>query len=109
MSVRAEIELLATVAIILAIYWFLIRPRFEKRGRLYDMQNLQVGDEVLTTSGFLGTVKEVVIPESGPVQVVIDFGNGVVMSALSSAIAQRVAAGQTVYSRRFSSTEGKSN
>lgn len=107
MSVRAEIELLATVAIMLALYWFLIRPRFEKRGRLHDMQNLQIGDEVLTTSGFLGTVKEVNIPESGPVQVVIDFGNGVVMSALSSAIAQRVAAGQTVYSRGFSSTEGE--
>ena len=107
MSVRAEIELLATVAIALAIYWFLIRPRFEKRGRKHDMQNLRVGDEVLTTSGFLGTVLEVNIPESGPVQVVIDFGHGVVMNALSSAIAQRVAAGQTQYSRTLSQTEGK--
>ncbi len=109
MSVRAEIELLATVAIALAVYWFLIRPRFEKRGRKHDMQNLQVGDEVLTTSGFLGTVQEVHIPESGPVQIVLDFGNGVVMSALSTAIAQRVAVGQTIYSRGLShpETEGR--
>lgn len=107
MSVRAEIELLATVAILLAVYWFLIRPRFEKRGRKHDMFNLQIGDEVLTTSGFLGTVQEVHIPESGPVQIVIDFGNGVVMSALSTAIEQRVAAGQTLYSRRFSKIEGE--
>ena len=106
MSIRAEIELLATVAIALAVYWYLIRPRFEKRGRKHDMQNLQVGDEVLTTSGFLGTVKDVYIPDSGPVQIVIDFGNGVVVSALSTAIAQRVAAGQTIYSRGLSQTEG---
>jgi hypothetical protein len=32
------------------------------------------------------------------VQIVIDFGNGVVVNALASAIQQRVAAGQTQFS-----------
>ncbi len=104
---QAEIELLATVAIVLALYWFVLRPRLETRGRKHDMKNLQVGDEVLTTSGFLGTVKDVYVPESGPVQVVIDFGNGVEVHALATAIAQRVAAGQTVHSRALTKSEGK--
>jgi hypothetical protein len=50
----------------------------------------------------LGTVREIYVPEEGPVQIVLDFGNGVVINALSLAIAQRVAQGQTVYSQ----TEG---
>jgi preprotein translocase subunit YajC len=58
-----------------------------------------VGDEVLTTSGFLGTVREIFIPDEGPVQIVIDFGNGLTVNALSSAIAQRVATGQTEFSK----------
>jgi hypothetical protein len=60
---------------------------------------------VLTTSGFIGTVKEVYIPESGPVQIVIDFGNGVVMNALATAIAQRVADGQTLHSKELAKRE----
>ena len=79
----------------------------EQRRQQKDVRDLQVGDEVLTTSGFLGTVKEVIIPESGPVQLVIDFGNGVVMSALTTAVAQRVAKGQTVYSRTLAKDGGE--
>jgi preprotein translocase YajC subunit len=102
---QLELEILLTAAIILAIYWFVVRPRIEKGGRKRDLEQLQVGDEVLTTSGFLGTVKDIYIPESGPVQIVIDFGNGVVVNALSSAIAQRVAAGQTIHSRSLEHSE----
>jgi preprotein translocase YajC subunit len=89
----AEISAIAVVAIVVAFYLIVLRPQQQA------IKDLQVGDEVLTTSGFLGTVKDVHIPESGPVQIVIDFGNGVVINALATAIAQRVAAGQTVYSR----------
>jgi len=106
---QLEIEILLTAGLVLAIYWFIVRPRIEKGGRKRDLDKLQVGDEILTTSGFLGTVKDIDIPESGPVQIVIDFGNGVVMSALASAIAQRVAAGQTVHSRQLPSTEEQGN
>ena len=95
----AEIGFIAILAIVVAFYLIVLRPQQQEQSRQQkDIKDLQVGDEVLTTSGFLGTVKDVVIPESGPVQIVIDFGNGIVMSALSSAIAQRVAAGQTLFS-----------
>ena len=104
----AEIGFVVIIGVIVAFYLIVLRPQQQEQARQKrDIQNLQVGDEVLTTSGFLGTVKEVTIPESGPVQIVIDFGNGVVMNALASAIAQRVAAGQTVYSRSLTNSEGQ--
>ena len=96
----AEIGFIVIVAIIIAFYLIVLRPQQQDQKRQReDIKNLQVGDEVLTTSGFLGTVQDVYVPQSGPVQVVIDFGNGVVIHALATSIAQRVAAGQTRHSR----------
>jgi preprotein translocase YajC subunit len=104
----AEIGFLAILGIVIAFYLIVLRPQQQEQSRQQkDIKDLQVGDEILTTSGFLGTVKDVVIPESGPVQIVVDFGNGVVMSALSTAIAQRVAAGQTIFSRELANSEEK--
>jgi preprotein translocase subunit YajC len=104
----AEIGFLAILGVVIAFYLIVLRPQQQEQSQQQkDIRDLQVGDEVLTTSGFLGTVKEVHIPESGPVQIVIDFGNGVVINALSSAIRQRVAAGQTLYSRSFDQSEEK--
>ena len=102
----AEIGFIVIVAIIIAFYLIVLRPQQQDQKRQrQDIKNLQVGDEVLTTSGFLGTVKEVYVPQSGPVQVVIDFGNGVIMNALATSIAQRVAAGQTLHSRELASDQ----
>jgi preprotein translocase subunit YajC len=96
----AELSFVVVIGIIVAFYLIVLRPQQQEQKRQQkDIQDLQVGDEVLTTSGFLGTVREVHIPEAGPVQIVIDFGNGIAISAVASAIAQRVAAGQTVHSR----------
>lgn len=97
---EASIGSIAVVAIIVAFYLIVLRPQQQdQKKQQQDIKDLQVGDEVLTTSGFLGIVKDVQIPERGPVQIVLDFGNGVVISALATSIAQRVAAGQTVHSR----------
>ena len=97
---EAEIGAIAVVAIIIAFYLIVLRPQQQdQKKQQQDIKNLQIGDEILTTSGFLGTVKDVYIPEQGPVQIVLDFGNGVVVSALATSIAQRVAAGQTMHSR----------
>jgi preprotein translocase subunit YajC len=104
----AEIGFIAILSIVVAFYLIVLRPQQQEQSRQQkDVKDLQIGDEVLTTSGFLGSVKDVVIPESGPVQIVIDFGNGVVVSALSSAIAQRVAAGQTIFSRTLANSDEK--
>ena len=92
----AELGFVVIVGVIVAFYLIILRPQQQdQKKQQKDIRDLQVGDEVLTTSGFLGTVKEVYIPENGPVQIVLDFGNGVVLNALATSIAQRVAAGQT--------------
>jgi len=105
-----EIGFLVIVGVVIAFYLIVLRPQQqEQRRQRKDVHDLQVGDEVLTTSGFLGTVKEVHIPEQGPVQLVIDFGNGVVINALTTAVAQRVAKGQTVYSRTLAEDGGEGN
>ncbi|MHB8377999.1 MAG: preprotein translocase subunit YajC [Dehalococcoidia bacterium] len=104
----AELSFIVVIGIIVAFYLIVLRPQQQEQKRQQkDIRDLQVGDEVLTTSGLLGSVKDVYIPEAGPVQIVIDFGNGVVVNALASAIAQRVAAGQTIYSRRGADIEEK--
>jgi preprotein translocase subunit YajC len=104
----AEIGAIAVVAIVIAFYLIVLRPQQQEQARQQkDIKELQVGDEVLTTSGFLGTVREIFVPEEGPVQIVIDFGNGVVVNALSTAIAQRVAAGQTKFSKNVAHPEEK--
>ena len=104
----AELGFVVIVGVIVAFYLIILRPQQQdQKKQQKDIRDLQVGDEVLTTSGFLGTVKEVYIPESGPVQIVLDFGNGVVLNALATSIAQRVAAGQTLHSREFARSEKK--
>jgi preprotein translocase subunit YajC len=104
----AEIGFIAILAIVVAFYLIVLRPQQQEQSKQQkDVRDLQVGDEVLTTSGFLANVREVYIPESGPVQIVLDFGNGVVINALSSAIQQRVAAGQTKYSRSLEESKEK--
>lgn len=88
------------IVVLVAFYLFILRPQQqEQKKQQKDIKDLKIGDEVLTTSGFIGTVKDVYIPEKGPVQIVLDFGNGVVINALATSIAQRVAAGQTLHSR----------
>jgi preprotein translocase subunit YajC len=104
----AELGFVVIVGIIVAFYLIVLRPQQQEQSRQQkDIKDLQVGDEVLTTSGFLGTVKDVHIPESGPVQIVIDFGNGIEINALTSAVAQRVAAGQTRFSTMLAKPEEK--
>jgi preprotein translocase subunit YajC len=104
----AELGFVVIVGIIVAFYLIVLRPQQQEQSRQQkDIKDLQVGDEVLTTSGFLGTVKDVHIPETGPVQIVIDFGNGIEINALTSAVSQRVAAGQTRFSAMVAKSEEK--
>jgi preprotein translocase subunit YajC len=104
----AEIGFLVILGVIIAFYLIVLRPQQQEQSKQQkDVRDLQIGDEVLTTSGFLAVVADIYLPDTGPVQVVLDFGNGVVVHALTSAIAQRVAAGQTVYSRALQNSEEK--
>ena len=68
-----------------------IRPARQEQKRVEGtIRDLRVGDEVITTAGFFARVKDIQTPEEGPVQLILELGNGLEVRALTSAIAQRV-------------------
>ena len=87
----AEISFIVIIAVLLAFYLMIIRPGQQEQKRVQDtIRDLHVGDEVVTTAGFFARVKEIRTPEEGPVQLVLELGNGVEVRALTSAILRRV-------------------
>jgi preprotein translocase subunit YajC len=86
-----EIGFIIILGVLVAIYLMFIRPSQQEQKRQRDLiRDLHVGDEVITTAGFFGVVKEIDTPEEGPVQITLDFGKGVEVRALTSAIIRRV-------------------
>ncbi len=87
----AEISFVIILAVMAAFYLIFIRPARQEQKRVEDtIRDLHEGDEVVTTAGFFARVKEIRTPEDGPVQLVLDLGNGLEVRALTSAIARRV-------------------
>jgi preprotein translocase subunit YajC len=78
-------------AIALLFYFAFYRPlQQERRRQRQTLQSLKVGDRVLTQGGLIATVKEVVVCEEGPTQVVLELAPGVEVTALATAIVQRL-------------------
>ena len=86
-------EIMILVLVILVVFWFtLVAPaRRQLNRQKSDIASLQVGDRVLTTAGFLATVHEIRTPERGPIEITLDLGSGLLVRAIPSAIAQRLA------------------
>ena len=88
---------LAYPALIALLFYFaFLRPVLQdQKKHRRELQNLRVGDQVLTTAGFIATIKEVRVPEErGPTELVLDLG-GVEVRAVASAIAQRMTPEET--------------
>ena len=77
------------LAIAALFYFAFLRPvQQEQKKQRSVLQDLRVGDEVLTQAGFIARVKEVRVPEErGPTEIVLDLG-GVEVRAVASAIVQ---------------------
>lgn len=60
------------IVVIYVVFWFImIRPQNKEKKRIAAMlANLEAGDSVLTTSGFYGTVIDIVDDT-----VIVEFGN----------------------------------
>jgi len=87
----AEISFVIVVGVMVAFYLIFIRPARQEQKRLEDtIRELRLGDDVITTAGFFGRVKKIETPEEGPVQLLLDFGNGVEVRALTSSILRRI-------------------
>ena len=89
----AEISFVVIVGVMATFYIIFIRPARQEQKRLENtIRDLAVGDEIITTAGFFARIKQIETPEEGPVQLVLDFGKGVEVRALTSSIVRRLSA-----------------
>jgi preprotein translocase YajC subunit len=87
----AEIMSALIVGVIVGFYFMFWRPDQKARERhKKQMRDLRVGDEVLTTSNFIATVKEIRVQEKGPTRLLLELADGVVITALPAAILERL-------------------
>jgi len=84
-----DAELLAAVivGVVAAFYFMFMRPvQKEQAQHKKQMRDLRPGDEVLTTSNFVATVREIHIGEDGQTRISLELADGVVVTALPNAI-----------------------
>ena len=91
-SLQLMMQLVLFSALALGLVYFLFyQPTVgaQRRARR-AVANLQIGDEVVTQSGFFARVVDVGEQADGEVVVWLDLGSGVVVRARSSAVAELV-------------------
>jgi preprotein translocase subunit YajC len=87
----AEILSVVFVAVMIAFYLMFLRPiQKDQEKHRQQIRDLRTGDEVVTTSGFIAHVRDIQVPEKGPTRISLEMADGVVFTALASAIAQRM-------------------
>ena len=83
------------VGVIAGFYLMFMRPiQKDQEKHKRDILDLRTGDEVLTTSGFIARVKDIRVPETGQTRISLELAEGVVITAVSSAILSRLEAGR---------------
>ncbi len=87
--------ILITLLVVALFYVFFIRPtRTEERQRQRDLNELQVGDTVLTRGGLIAEVEGVETPEDGPMVVLLRLSDDVVVRARTMAVAERISSAE---------------
>lgn len=84
-----DAELLAAVifAVVVAFYVMFMRPiQKEQESHKRQMRDLRPGDEVITTSNFVATVRDIQVGEDGQTRIKLELAEGVVFTALPFAI-----------------------
>ncbi len=82
---------LITLLVLALFYIFFIRPtRSEEHKRQRDLNELRVGDTVLTRGGLIAEVEGVETPEDGPMVVLLRLSENVVVRARTGAVAERI-------------------
>ena len=79
------------IGIVAGFYVLFMRPvQKENEQHRQQIRDLRPGDDVLTTSGFIATVKDIQIPPKGRTRIKLELAEGVVFIAVTSAIAERL-------------------
>jgi preprotein translocase YajC subunit len=79
------------IGIIAGFYVMFMRPAQKENERhRQQIRDLRPGDDVLTTSGFIARVTDIQVPAKGQTRIKLELAEGVVFTAVASAIAQRL-------------------
>ncbi len=83
--------LVLTSAALASVYFIFYRPTVDAQNRQRRVvAGLRQGDEIVTTGGFIATVEDIVEPDDGPVELLLDLGDGRLVRARTSAVAERL-------------------
>jgi preprotein translocase YajC subunit len=83
--------LVLTTCALGAVYFIFYRPTISAQNRQRRViAGLRQGDEIVTTSGFIATVVDIREPDDGPVELLLDLGDGRIVRARTSAVADRL-------------------
>lgn len=86
------VSLLPLLAIVVLFWALVIRPASRRNKEVALLQaSLAAGDEVMLTSGFYGTVREI-----HDDRLAVALADGVVVQVARGAVARRVTTGETV-------------
>jgi preprotein translocase YajC subunit len=87
----AELLSVVFVAVMVAFYLMFLRPiQKDQEKHRQQIRDLRVGDEVLTTSNFVATIKDIQAQADGKSRITLQIADGVVVTALPAAILQRI-------------------
>lgn len=80
-----------TVLAVAAFYFILLQPVLkQQKNRKKAVQELRVGDEVVTTGGIVALVIDVVTPAEGPTELILEISKGVRVRAMTDAVDRRL-------------------
>ena len=73
-----------TVLAVAAFYFILLQPVLKnQREQRKAVQQLRIGDEVVTTGGLIGEVKDVVTPADGPTEIILELAPNIRVRAVT--------------------------
>jgi preprotein translocase subunit YajC len=99
-----------TVLAVAAFYFILLQPVLKnQREQRKAVQQLQVGDEVVTTGGLIGEVVDVITPVEGPTEIILEIAPNVRVRAVTDAISRRLSTLEPVEKHSAATSEGRSS
>jgi preprotein translocase subunit YajC len=83
--------ILYTGLAVAAFYFILLQPVLKnQKEQRKAVRMLKIGDEVVTTGGLIGEVKDVVTPTNGPTELILEIAPGVRVRAVTDAVSRRL-------------------
>lgn len=80
-----------TVLAVVAFYFILLQPVLKnQKEQRKAVAQMKIGDEVVTTGGLIGEVKDVIVPAEGPTEIILEIAPGVRVRAVTDAVSRRL-------------------